>query len=281
MSTTHDSQTGTVFAARDHARGQAGQRAEAMIHVPASASPQIPEGIDPASVVWSETIKSGGYTHKRVARGTTIRLDDIAGDCCAHVIVLNALEPWERLNAADTVKIPWQAYMTTGHPLLSGDGRVMATVTADTSAHHDTFCGYLSDLACDTKYGHHEPFSPTPSGQSLFRLAGTKHNLSRRDLPPSVSFFQGAAVQPDGSFAWTGSAGPGRSVELLAEMPLIVLIANAPHPLDPRADYPTGLLRITAWPGQPTQPGSEQWSRTPELERAYANTADYIEIQGL
>ena len=39
----------------------------------------------------------------------------------------------ERLNVADTVKVPWQAYPTAGHPLLSDQGRLLATIVADTS----------------------------------------------------------------------------------------------------------------------------------------------------
>ena len=78
-------------------------------------------------------------------RGHRLRLEDVTGDACAHVVVFNALEPWERLNVADTQKIPWQAYLGDGHPLLSGDGRVLATVVGDTSGHHDAFCGTSTD----------------------------------------------------------------------------------------------------------------------------------------
>ena len=58
----------------------------------------------------------GGYTHKVLARGTRIRFDDPTGLACAHVIVYNALETSERLNVADTVKIPWQAYLGSRPP---------------------------------------------------------------------------------------------------------------------------------------------------------------------
>ena len=273
--------TDTVFAARDHARAQDGRQVEAMPYLPASSSPYVPDGVDPEDLVWAETITSGGYTHKRIARGTRIRLEDVDGDACAHVLLFNAWEPWERLNVADTMKIPWQAYLGGGHPLLSGDGRVLATIMTDTSGRHDGFCGYLSDLANDAKYGVHEVQSAAPSGQALMRLAGVKHGLTLRDLPPSVSFFQGVRVREDGSFEWLGTSGAGAAVELVAEMPLVVLIANSPHPLDPRATYPTGLLRIHAWRSEPTLPTDPQWSRTPELRRAYLNTADYLAPQGV
>ncbi len=216
-----------------------------------------------------------------MARGTRLRLEDVTGDACAHVLVFNALEPWERLNVADTQKIPWQAYLGAGHPLLSGEGRVLATVVADTSAHHDAFCGTSSDEWNVVKYGDAAPQGPSPSGRALFTLAGVKHGLTPRDLPPSVSFFQGVRVEDDGALGWQGSAGPGTYVDLVAEMPLIVLVANVPHPLDPRTDYVVGPLRVHAWRGEPSSPADEHYGASPERERAYLNTTDYLEARGL
>lgn len=265
--------TGTVAAARADARARAGLTAAAMPHVPASQSPHIPPGVPAEALVWAETVAPAGYTHRVVARGTRIRLDDPTGDACAHVFLLRADAPWERLNVADTLKIPWQAYLGAGHPLLSGDGRVLATVVADTSARHDAFCGTSTDAWNIAKYGEARPEGSSPSGQALFALAAAKHGLTARDLGPSVSFFQGVRVAADGTLAWQGSAGPA-AVELVAELPLIVLLANVPHPLDPRADYTVGPLRVHAWRDEPTGPGDPAFDASPERTRAYLNTAD-------
>ncbi|TQS44047.1 urea amidolyase associated protein UAAP1 [Cryptosporangium phraense] len=269
--------TSTVFAARDDARAQGGTSADWMPYLPASTSPFVPPGIDPTTLTWAETVAPGGYTSKVVARGTRIRLTDVTGDACAHVLVHSAVAPWERLNVADTQKIPWQAYLGAGHPLLSGDGRVLATIVADTSARHDAFCGTSSDAWNERKYGDAAPEGPSPSGRALFTLAAAKHDLTPRDLPPSVSFFQGVRVEEDGSFRWLGSAGPAE-VDLLAELPLIVLIANTAHPLDPRAAFTVGPLRVHAWRATPTRPDD---ATTPETHRAYLNTVDYAEARGL
>ena len=40
-----------------------------------------------------------------------LRLADLDGDACVHVIVHNAAPTGERLNVADTVKVQWQAYL--------------------------------------------------------------------------------------------------------------------------------------------------------------------------
>jgi urea carboxylase-associated protein 2 len=273
--------TDSVLNARADARAQGSQTSQWMPYLPASASPFCPPGTDPSTLTWAETVAPGGYTHKVVARGTRLRFDDPTGDACAHVILLNALEPVERLNVADTQKIPWQAYLGANHPLLSGEGRVLATITGDTSSRHDAFCGTSTDAWNVQKYGDARPEGPSPSGRGQLLKAAAKHGLSRRDLAPSVSFFKGVRVADDGALLWEGSAGPGTHVELVAELPVLVLIANVAHPLDPRDDYVVGPLRVHAWRDRPTGSGDDRFTGTPELHRAYLNTIDYAEARGL
>lgn len=270
----------SVSLARSDARSRE-TAAEWMPYLPASASPFAPEGVDPQRLLWAETVAPGGYTHLRVARGTRIRLDDPTGEACAHVVLVNAVEPGERLNAADTVKIPWQAYLGEGHPLLSGDGRVLATLVADTSGRHDAFCGTTTPAWNRAKYGDARPEGPAPAGSDLLALAGSKHGLSVRDLPPALTFFQGVRVADHGRLDWQGSAGAGAHVELLAELPLIVLLADVPHARDPRADYVVGPLRVHAWRDAATSPADARFAETPERERAYRNTIAYAELAGL
>ncbi|MEV5072532.1 DUF1989 domain-containing protein [Microbacterium sp. LMI12-1-1.1] len=273
--------TDTVGNARADARAQGGLTSEWMPYLPASASPFAPCGIDPASLTWGETVAPGGYTHRVIARGTHMRFDDPTGDANAHVLLFNAHEPWERLNAADTVKIPWQAYLGAGHPLLSGDGRVLATIVDDTSGRHDALFGTSTDAANRARFGDARPEGPAPSGRALFLKAAAKHGLGARDLPPSISFFQGVRVAADGAVEWLGSAGAGTSVTLVAEMPLIVLIANVMHPVDPASGYRSGPLRVHAWRGSPTLPDDPRFAESPESRRAYLNTLDYAEACGL
>jgi uncharacterized protein len=273
--------TDSVLNARADARAQGNQTSEWMPYLPASTSPFCPRGTDPATLTWAETVAPGGYTHKIVARGTRLRFDDPTGEACAHLILFNALEPVERLNVADTQKIPWQAYFSADHPLLSGDGRVLATIIADTSGRHDAFCGTTTDTWNLRKYGDARPEGPSPSGRGQFLKAAAKHGLTRGDLPPSVSFFKGVRVADDGEFVWTGSAGANTYVELVAELPLLVLVANVAHPLDPRDDYVVGPLRVHAWRGRPTDSRDNRFTATPELNRAYLNTIDYAEARGL
>jgi urea carboxylase-associated protein 2 len=281
MNVRAEHRTDSVLNARDDARAQTGLSSEWMPYLPASSSPFAPAGVDPSGLTWAETVAPGGYTHKVLARGTRLRLDDPTGQACAHLLVYNALEPVERLNVADTLKIPWQAYLGAGTPLLSGDGRVLAGLVEDSSGHHDAFCGTTTEAWNESRYGDARPEGPSPAGRSLFVKAAAKHGLTRRDLPPSVSFFQGVRIAADGALGWLGSAGPGTHVTLVAELPLLVLLANVAHPRDPRPQYVVGPLRVHAWRGEATGPADPRFDATPELNRAYLNTVDYAEARGL
>ncbi|MCV7375404.1 DUF1989 domain-containing protein [Mycolicibacterium arabiense] len=218
-----------------------------MRHVPATASTTVPADVPADRLVWSEVVASGGYSTAVLARGTRIRLADPFGDACAHLLLHRADAPHERLNIADTVKVPWQAYPSTGHPLLSGFGRVLATIVADTSTAHDALAGTTTGEGNLARYGASAPESPSPAGRELLLLGALKHGLSQRDLPPSLSFFKGVRVDVDGSLRWTGSAGPDTAVDLLLHVDAIVLLANTAHPLDPRPQFTCSPLRVHAW----------------------------------
>ena len=135
------SETADPYAAQAHARAMAGTRVEAMPTLPAAEARDLPPGVEPAAVVWEETIAAGGYGAKQLARGARLRLVDLYGDACVSMLVFNAERPVERLNVADTVKVQWNAYLGAGRLLLSDMGRVLFSILEDTAATHDAFCG--------------------------------------------------------------------------------------------------------------------------------------------
>ncbi|MGW5522459.1 urea amidolyase associated protein UAAP1 [Gordonia sp. NPDC003950] len=274
--TTGATATGTTAGAREHARAQAGTITDSMPVVPASRWPHPPAGVDAADLTWAETVPGGRYTTKVLARGTRIRLRDITGSACAHILMWRSDAPWERLNVADTVKVPWQAYLATGHPLLSDQGRVLATVVADDSAHHDALCGTSTLTGNTAKYGAGQAYSDTPAGRELLMLAAAKNGLTATDVAPSLSFFHGIVVEEDGTLTSKGSAGQNKSVELVLHLPVIVAIANTAHPLDPAPEFATGPLEVLAWQASADLDDliAGAADRDPEYQRAVANSED-------
>lgn len=249
--------TATTHAAKEHARSQA-------------AAFEVPTGPDGVELTWADTIPGGRYATKVLARGTRLRLRDVDGSACANILLYRADAPWERLNAADTVKVPWQAYLGVGHPLLSDQGRVLATVVADSSRRHDALCGTTSVTTNTEKYGAGALHSASAAGRELFTVAAAKNGLEPRDLPPSISFFHGVRVEPDGTLVSTGSSGAGTEVDLLIHLPVIVLLANTAHPLDPAPSFATTPLDVLAW--EATHELDDLPNSEPEYRRAVRNT---------
>lgn len=275
--------TGTTAGAREHARAQEADAVGTVATMPtrpARSFPTPPSEVDPATLVHAELVAGGGYTHLAVARGTHVRLTDLDGDACAHVLAYRLDRPWERLNVADTVKVQWQVYLTAGHLLLSDQGRVLASIVGDTSGRQDALYGTTTRARNDERYGDGSAQGPTPAGRELFALAAAKHDLGRRDLPPSISFFQGVRVDADGRPVFEGSAGPGAAVTLRAEVPLLLLVANTAHPLDPR-EFTSTPLEVLAWRGEPTRDTDPLWGATPEGRRAFVNTHDDLTARGI
>src|SRR5258708_7292134 len=189
------SSTTSTGGARAPARRQA---APDSMRVPAT-----PAGV--TGTTWAEAIPAGSYATKVLGRGTRLRLADPDGGACAHLLLFRADASWERLNVADTMKVPWQAYVGTGHPLLSDQGRLLATIVADESGHHDALCGM------------------TDAARAQMLLGVHKHGMDIRDVAPSLTLFKGARVADDGGLAFTGGAGAGATVELLLHLPLTVV----------------------------------------------------------
>ncbi|TAJ48099.1 MAG: DUF1989 domain-containing protein [Herbiconiux sp.] len=275
------SETSKPESARAHARAQGGTVVEEMPVLPPAAAGEWPPEIADDDKRWAETVAGGNYTALRLAAGTHVELTDLAGDACAHLLLFNAAQPDERLNVADTIKVQWQAYTSAGQLLLSDRGRVLATVVADDSGHHDAFAGTSTRLRNTERYGDGSAHGPSPAGRELFVLGAAKFGLEPRDLPPSISFFQGVVVHPDGTLGFTGSAGAGARVRLRMELPVVLLVANVPHPLDPRPDYVSTALRIRAWAGQPATERAPEATASPEAGRAFANTIAYARLGGL
>lgn len=264
------------MAARDHARAMAGTVVEAMPVLPPVAA-DLPAGVAAEDLLWEETIAAGGYASRRLSRGTRLRLVDLKGDACASVLLFNADMPTERLNVADTVKVQWNAYLGAGKLLLSDMGRVLMSIVEDDAETHDAFCGTSNAATNATKYGEGRNSGAFPNGRDRLLLGAAKHGLLGRDVHPCVNFFKGTRIEADGAITpQVGPFEPGRSLVLRAEMDVIVVIANCPHVLDPRAQWSVTPLRASAWRGPATAADDPVRNATPEGLRAFLNVEDYF-----
>lgn len=266
----------TPYAARDHARSLHGTIVEAMPTLPVSAARDLPDDVPADRLVWDETFAAGDYGSRVLQRGARLRLIDLNGDACCQFVVHNAREPFERLNVADTVKVQWNGYLSEGKLLLSDMGRVLMSITQDTSGRHDTFCGASTAWSNARRYGEGANHSPHPNGRDRLILSMLKHGLGKKDVAGSINFFKGVTIGEDGSLQFVDCRDSPAVVELRAEMDVLVSFANCPHVMDPRPIYTATPLRAIAWSG-PVTPAEDPIRRAgPENQRAFENTDDYF-----
>lgn len=271
------SETATPYAAQTHARAQAGTRVESMPTVPARAATDLPSGVAAADAVWDETIAAGGYASRQIARGSRLRLTDVAGDAAVSLLIFNAERPIERLNIADTLKVQWNGYLGQGRLLLSDMGRVLASIVEDEAGTHDAFCGASNQASNARKYGDGFNHGAHPNARDRFSLGVAKFGLGRKDIHPCLNLFKEVRIGQGGETVIDiGPYAPGRHITLRAEMDLIVVLANCPHVLDPRDAYAVTPVRATAWRGPVTPETDPIRNATPEGLRAFLNVEDYF-----
>lgn len=267
--------TADPYGAQAHARAMAGTRVEAMPTVPALAA-EPPPGVAREDLLWEETIAAGGYAGKRLNRGARLRLVDVHGDGCISLLVFNAERPVERLNVADTLKVQWNAYLGAGKLLLSDMGKVLMSITHDgTLGAFDAFCGASNEAANARRYGDGSNHGDHPNARDRFSLGVAKFGLGRKDIHPCINLFKFVRIAGDGAVQLdVGPFAPGREIVLRAEADVIVVMANCPHVLDPRADYAVTPVRATAWRGPPTPEDDPIRNATPEGLRAFLNVEE-------
>ena len=235
--------------------------------------------IDPADVLWDETIPGGAYWTRVVRRGTTLRIVDLEGSRGVACLAYNADDPSERYNAADTVKIQNMIYLTTGRVLFSDMGRVLFSITADTSGHHDTFGGLSTPATTLERYGEG---SYQKLRNDCFRDARTnfiaalgRHGLGRRDIMPNLNLFTRVRVLPNGDLEWVpGCESPGATIDLRAEMNVLIALSNTPHPLCPAPTYDPKPIRAIVW--RSPAPAADDLCRglSDEAKRGFRNTEE-------
>jgi len=239
---------------------------QAQARARAAAPKPVASFVDIAAqdIIQQDTIPPGWYVCLRLHQGAALRITNDSGTPGAAIFMWNADETSERYNAGDTAKLQWTTNFTTGRVLFSDMGRVLASVTADTGAGHDTIIG---------------PNSPAQTtgrnGRDNIRSAAAKFGLSRRDVAPAISLFSPVAVDDTGCMRWRGNPPAGAMVELRAEMNLLVALSNTPHALSPVQEA-TGPVSYIAWRAPAARAADLCRNFTEEAARGFINTDGFF-----
>jgi urea carboxylase-associated protein 1 len=175
-----------------------------------------------------ETIAARAPWSTVVPAGHTLRIVDLGGNQAVDCLLYNAHATGERYSAPDTIVAQGNIFLVAGTVLVSNEGNPMMTITATTCARHDTIGGACSRESNTLRYGHHT-FHQHACVDN-FLLAGSHHGLGKRDLVSNINWFMNVPVGADGTLGIVdGISAPGLSVDLRAEMDVLVLISNCPQ----------------------------------------------------
>jgi uncharacterized protein len=204
---------------------------------------------DPARARLDVVLPAGeGWTHE-LAPGETFRIVDLEGNQAVDTLFFNARDPQERYSATDTMRAQGNLYLTTGTALVSSEGRTLLTIVADTCGRHDTLGGACSAESNQVRYAIDKKYMHNCRDTFLLALARHGHGMTKRDLPANINFFMNVPVTPAGALTFAdGVSGPGRYVEMRAEMPVLVLISNCPQLNNPCNAYNPTPIRLLVWP---------------------------------
>jgi urea carboxylase-associated protein 2 len=222
-------------------------------------------------VLHREVIPGGWYWATRVRKNEVLRVALEDGFSAVTVVAWNVIDPTERLNLPDTVKVQWTTGLGKGRVILSDMGRVMFSVTEDSCGAHDCLMGGSTASSNARKYAGANGSDIRNTRDNLVKMT-TKLGLDKRDIPAALALFAPVRVDAEGRFQWKPElVSEGDYVELRAEMDIIVGFSNCPHPLDPSPVYAPNPVTITRIKASEPAAGDLCRTATAEAVRGFEN----------
>lgn len=213
----------------------------------------IESPLEPVDAIFDMTIPAGdGWIHE-VKKGQTFRIVDLEGNQAVDTFFFNAHDYTDRYSAVDTICAQGNIYLSTGTRLLTQNGHVLMTITADTCGRHDTLGGACSQESNMVRYDIGKRYMHACRQTFLKQILKWKPDLNgrlleKRDIGHNVNFFMNVPVTPEGRLTFEdGISDPGKYVEMQAERDTLVVISNCPQLNNPCNAYNPTPARVLIW----------------------------------
>jgi urea carboxylase-associated protein 1 len=204
---------------------------------------------DPLQAGLDHVIGAGDYWLHVLRAGQTLRIVDLEGNQAADTLFFSAADPAERYSAVDSLREQGKVYLGLGSRLLSTEGRVMLEITADLVGRHDTLGGACAAESNTVRYDLEK--RAMHSCRDSWLLAVARHEsfgLTKRDITHNINFFMNVPVTAEGGLTFEdGLSAPGKYVEMIARMDVIVLISNCPQLNNPCNGYNPTPIQVLVW----------------------------------
>ena len=205
--------------------------------------------LEPAEAEFQQQVNAGDYWLQRIEAGQTLRITDLEGNQAADTLFFNGDDTAERYSMSDTLRGQKNVFLSAGSVLRSNLDRPMLTITADTCGRHDTLGGACSCESNTVRYDQEKRHMHSCRDSWMLAVAEKpEFGLTRRDITHNINFFMNVPVTHDGGLTFAdGISAPGKYVEMVAEMNILVLISNCPQLNNPCNGYnPTPIL-VSVW----------------------------------
>jgi urea carboxylase-associated protein 1 len=196
------------------------------------------------AIVHDEIVAARAPWLHHIAAGQTLRIVDLEGNQAVDFLLYSAADDAERYSAQDTVAAQGNLFLRNGTVLRSNEGRAMMTIVATAVEYHDTIGGACSCESNTLRYGHHT--KAQHACVENFLEANLTEGRGKRDIVSNINFFMNVPVESDGALGIVdGISAPGLTVDLRAEMDVIVVVSNCPQINNPcNAFNPTPVRMI-------------------------------------
>ena len=200
----------------------------------------------PGAVRHDEIVPARAPWRHRIDAGETLRIVDLEGNQAVDFLVYAAADDAERYSAQDTIAAQANIFLRAGSVLLSNEGRPMMTIAGTSVEYHDTIGGACSCESNALRYGHHT--KAQHACVDNFLEANLRDGRTKRDIVSNVNFFMNVPVEADGALGIVdGISAPGLTVDLRADMDVIVVVSNCPQINNPCNGFnPTPVRMIVA-----------------------------------
>ncbi len=195
------------------------------------------------------TVNAGDYWVYRLQEGQTLRITDLEGNQAADTLFYNADDTAERYSVTDTLRGQRNVFLTTGSVLRSSEDRAMLEIVADTCGRHDTLGGACATESNTVRYSLEKRHMHACRDSWLLAVAQhPEYGLTRRDITHNINFFMNVPVTKEGGLQFAdGISAPGKYVELVAKMNVLVMISNCPQLNNPCNGYNPTPIEVAVW----------------------------------
>jgi uncharacterized protein len=156
--------------------------------------------LDPAKAVYREVVPAGEPWLHTLREGQTLRILDLEGNQAVDTLFYSLERPTvERYSAIDTLAAQGNVYLTAGTQLMSNEGNVMLTITADTCGRHDTLGGACATESNTVRYDlEKRPCTPVVTASCSRWRGEPEFGIASATSASNINFFMNVPVTGDG-----------------------------------------------------------------------------------